>query len=38
MEVVQFLFDNFWKSVGLIFITGLALSAIMESLNNHKKQ
>ena len=36
MEIVQLIFDNFWKVIGIILVVGWVISEIVESTNNKK--
>jgi hypothetical protein len=36
MEIVQFLFDNFWKTIGFILAIGIFISMVVEGFQKDK--
>lgn len=36
MEIAQFLFDNFWKTIGIILAIGISISIAFEGFKKDK--
>lgn len=37
MEIIQFLFDNYMKTIGVIIVIGIAISMVAEEINKNKQ-